>query len=139
MSSGRLQNAGLRVWIAPGTATGVLVGIHLLPGSDLNLGMQWPLEVMDKVLHAIAFAGCGLTWVVALAKQRRLQSGWKLEGAVLLGSLVLGTVLEYVQDAWMSGRMFDWMDVFADVFGAGGALGAFFAIFGHRPGRIASD
>ena len=139
MSTGVPQSAGSRVWVVPACTTAVLVGMHMLPGSDLDADTWWAVWHMDKVLHAIAFSGCALTWAIALAKQRRLQGGWRLEQVLVGGALVFGMVLEAMQGAWMSGRTFDWMDVVADVVGAMSSLGVFFGIFGQRPGRIASD
>ena len=139
MSTGVPQSAGSRVWVVPACTTAVLVGMHMLPGSDLNADNWWATWHMDKVLHMIAFSGCALTWAIALAKQRRLQGGVRLEQILVGGALVFGMVLEAMQGAWMSGRTFDWMDVVADVAGAMSSLGVFFVIFGQRPGRIASD
>ena len=113
--------------------------MHMLPGSDLDADTWWMTWHMDKVLHMIAFSGCALTWAIALAKQRLLQGDWRLEQVLVGGALVFGMVLEAIQGTWMSGRTFDWMDVVADVVGAGSSLGVFFVIFGQRPGRIASD
>ena len=62
-----------------------------------------------------------------------------LQGSLIGGALIFGTVLESCQGAWMPGRFADWGDVVADGVGAGLALGAFQLIFGRRPGRIASD
>ena len=115
------------------------MALHLLPGSDLDADTWWAMWHMDKLLHAFAFSGCGLTWAIALAKQRRLQGGRRMLVVVVGTALVFGTVLEAMQGAWMSGRTFDWMDVAADVVGALCSLGVFFGIFGQRPGRIASD
>lgn len=139
MATGVPQSAGPRVWIAPACSTALLVGMHMLPGSDLATDTWWAIWHLDKVLHLIAFSGCALTWAIALAKQRRLQGGWRLEHVLVGGALVFGMVLEAMQGAWMSGRTFDWMDVAADVVGAMGSLGVFFVIFGQRPGRIAID
>lgn len=139
MATGVPQSAGPRVCIAPACTTAVLVGMHMLPGSDLATDTWWAIWHLDKVLHLIAFSGCTLTWAIALAKQRRLQGGWRLEQVLVGGALVFGMVLEAMQGAWMSGRTFDWMDVAADVVGAMGSLGVFFVIFGQRPGRIAID
>ena len=139
MSTGAPQSAGPRVWVSPACTTALLVGMHMLPGTDLDADTWWATWHMDKVLHVIAFSGCALTWAIALAKQRRFQRGWTLEQLLVGGALVFGMVLEAMQGAWMSGRTFDWMDVVADVVGAGSSLGVFFVIFGQRPGRIASD
>ena len=139
MSTGAPQSAGPRVWVSPACTAAVLVGMHMLPGADLDADTWWATWHMDKVLHVIAFSGCALTWAIALAKQRRFQGGWTLDQLLVGGGLVFGMVLEAMQGAWMSGRTFDWMDVVADVVGAGSSLGVFFVIFGQRPGRIASD
>ena len=139
MSTGVPQSVNSRVWFVPACTTAVLVGMHMLPGSDLDADTWWMTWHMDKVLHMIAFSGCALTWAIALAKQRRLQGDWRLEQVLVGGALVFGMVLEAIQGTWMSGRTFDWMDVVADVVGAGSSLGVFFVIFGQRPGRIASD
>ena len=139
MSTGAPQSAGPRVWVSPACTTAALVGMHMLPGADLDADTWWATWHMDKVLHVIAFSGCALTWAITLAKQRRFQGGWTLEQLLVGGALVFGMVLEAMQGAWMSGRTFDWMDVVADVVGAGSSLGVFFVIFGQRPGRIASD
>ena len=123
----------------PLLVTAAVVLMHCLPGADLNADdwlAQWH---MDKLLHLIAFGMWGLTWAIALAKQRRLQRAWHLEFGVLVAAVIFGMVLEVIQGAWMSGRTFDWMDVVADVVGAMSSLGVFFVIFGQRPGRIASD
>ena len=139
MSTGVPQSVNSRVWFVPACTTAVLVGMHMLPGSDLDADTWWMTWHMDKVLHMIAFSGCALTWAIALAKQRLLQVDWRLEQVLVGGALVFGMVLEAIQGTWMSGRTFDWMDVVADVVGAGSSLGVFFVIFGQRPGRIASD
>lgn len=139
MSTGVPQSVNSRVWFVPACTTAVLVGMHMLPGSDLDADTWWMTWHMDKVLHMIAFSGCALTWAIALAKQRLLQGDWRLEQVLVGGALVFGMVLEAIQGTWMSGRTFDWMDVVADVVGAGSSLGVFFVIFGQRPGRIASD
>ncbi len=139
MSTGVPQSVGSRVWFVPACTTAVLVGMHMLPGSDLDADTWWMTWHMDKMLHMIVFSGCALTWAIALAKQRRLQGDWRLEQVLVGGALVFGMVLEAIQGTWMSGRTFDWMDVVADVVGAGSSLGVFFVIFGQRPGRIAND
>ena len=139
MSQGAPQSAGPRVWIVPGCTTAVVILMHLLPGDELNAESWWAIWHMDKVLHISAFAVCGLTWMIALAKQRRLQGAWRLEQVLLVGTVIFGTVLEVMQGALMSGRTFDWMDVAADVAGVGCSLFAFKVIFGRRPGRIAID
>ena len=140
MSTGVPQSAGSRVWVVPVCTTAVLVGMHMLPGSDLDADTWWAAWHMDKVLHTIAFSGCALTWAIAFAKQRRLQGGgWRLEQALVVSALIFGMVLEAIQGAWMPGRTFDLADVIADLAGAACSLGLFSSIFGRRPGRIASD
>ena len=59
--------------------------MHLLPGSDLAADTWWAMWHMDKLLHGFAFLGCGLTWAIALAKQRRLQGGSRML-VVLVGT-----------------------------------------------------
>ena len=139
MPNGATHSAGPRIWIVPACATLGIAGMHLLPGSDLSADDWWAVWHMDKALHALAFAGCCLTWTIALAKQRRLQQGNAMALALAGGTLIFGTVLEAMQGAWMSGRFFDLADVVADVLGAGMSLGMFQVIFGCQPGRIASD
>jgi len=139
MPNGATQSAGPRIWIVPTCATLGIVAMHMLPGSDVSADDWWALWHMDKWLHALAFAGCGLTWAIALAKQRRLQRTHSFAFTLMGGALIFGTVLEVLQGAWMPGRFFDLADVAADVAGAGLSLVAFQAIFGQKPGRIASD
>lgn len=139
MPNGATHSAGPRIWIVPACATLGIAGMHLLPGSDLSADDWWAVWHMDKALHALAFAGCCLTWTIALAKQRRLQQGNAMALALACGTLIFGTVLEAMQGAWMPGRFFDLADVAADVAGAGLSLVAFQLIFGQKPGRIASD
>ena len=139
MPNGATHSAGPRIWIVPACATLGIVGMHLLPGSDLSADDWWAVWHVDKALHALAFAGCCLTWTVALAKQRRLQRGNAMALALAGGTLIFGMVLEAMQGAWMPGRFFDLADVVADVAGAGLSLVAFQLIFGQKPGRIASD
>ena len=133
------QSAGPRVWWIPTCASIGVVAMHLLPGSDLAADTWWAMWHMDKLLHALAFSGCGLTWAIALAKQRRLQGGSRMLVVLVGTALVFGTVLEAIQGAWMPGRTFDLADVAADAVGALCSLGVFYGIFGQRPGRIASD
>ena len=91
------------MWVVPACTTAVLVGMHMLPGSDLDTDTWWMTWHMDKVLHMIAFSGCALTWAIALAKQRRLQGDWRLEQVLVGGALVFGMVLE----ATLAARFFD--------------------------------
>ena len=139
MPNGATHSAGPRIWIAPSCATLGVVGMHLLPGQDLAADDWWAVWHMDKLLHVLAFGFCGLTWVIALAKQRRLRKGGAFAMVLAGGALIFGMVLEAMQGAWMPGRFFDLADVAADVAGAGLSLVAFEAIFGQKPGRIASD
>jgi hypothetical protein len=139
MGKALTPSAGMRIWVLPACASVAVVGMHLLPGSDLAADDWWAVWHMDKLLHMLAFCGCGLTWAIALAKQRRLQGPWQFPAVLVAGTLIFGTVLEAMQGAWMSGRFFDLADVVADVLGAGMSLGMFQVIFGCQPGRIASD
>lgn len=139
MPNGATHSAGPRIWIAPSCATLGVVGMHLLPGQDLSADDWWAVWHMDKLLHALAFAACCLSWSIALAKQRRFQKGIAFASVLVGGALIFGTVLEAMQGAWMPGRFFDWADVAADVLGAVLSLSAFRAIFGQKPGRIAND
>lgn len=139
MPNGATHSAGPRIWLAPACATLAVVGMHLLPGSDLSADDWWAVWHMDKLLHVLAFAGCALCWAIALAKQRRFQKGGTFAWVLLGGTLIFGTVLEAMQGAWMPGRWFDMADVAADVVGAWMALRTFEVIFGQKPGRIAND
>ena len=133
------QSAGPRVFVMPVLVTAVVVTMHCLPGADLNADDWWARWHMGKLLHLIAFGVWGLTWAIALAKQRRLQQAWQLELGLLGATVIFGMVLEAIQGAWMPGRIFDLADVIADLAGAACSLGLFSSIFGRRPGRIASD
>lgn len=139
MGSGLPQSVGPRVFVMPVLVTAVVVTMHCLPGADLNADDWWARWHMDKLLHLIAFGVWGLTWAIALAKQRRLQQAWQLELGLLGATVIFGMVLEAIQGAWMPGRIFDLADVIADLAGAACSLGLFSSIFGRRPGRIASD
>ena len=123
----------------PVLVTAAVVVMHCLPGTELDADDWWARFHVDKLLHLIAFCVLGLTWAIALAKQRRLQQGWQLELGLVVGSAIFGMVLEAIQGAWMPGRTFDLADVIADMTGVTCSLGLFFSIFGRRPGRIASD
>ena len=139
MGNGLTQSAGARVFVMPLLVTAAVVLMHCLPGADLDADDWWAQWHVDKLLHLIAFGMWGLTWAIALAKQRRLQRAWHLEFGVLVAALIFGMVLEAIQGAWMPGRTFDLADVIADLAGAACSLGLFSCIFGRRPGRIASD
>ena len=123
----------------PLLVTAAVVGMHCLPGADLDADDWWAHWHMDKLLHLIAFGMWGLSWSIALAKQRRFQRAWHLELGLMLAAVIFGMVLEAIQGAWMPGRIFDFADVIADAAGAACSLGLFSSIFGRRPGRIASD
>ena len=133
------QSVGPRVFVMPVLVTAAVVTMHCLPGADLDADDWWACWHMDKLLHLIAFGMWGLSWAIALAKQRRLQQAWQLELGLLGATVIFGMVLEAIQGAWMPGRIFDLADVIADLAGAACSLGLFSSIFGRRPGRIASD
>ena len=113
--------------------------MHMLPGSDLASDDWWVQWHLDKLFHCGAFALCALTWVIAMAKRRRVGTNRKLYWLLMCSSAIFGMVLEGCQGAWMPGRMFDLVDVIADVVGALSSMLVFRFIFGHSPGRIATD
>ena len=113
--------------------------MHMLPGSDLTSNEWWVQLHFDKLLHFGAFTLCALTWVIAMAKRRWVGTNIRLFWLLIGSSAIFGMVLEGCQGAWMPGRMFDLVDVIADVVGALSSMLVFRFIFGHSPGRIATD
>lgn len=131
MSSGprlRMLRFALAVVYAVAVFWGGVIDVGPLP----NL----PEVPTDKVLHALVFLGLELVLELALVDLR----GWRRRSAAVLGSIVIGGLLELVQSAlpYRSADLLDWA---ADALGA--AVGALLSVLASRwflrdPGRAAA-
>ena len=117
-----------------------VVGIHLLPGSDVDSSSWWSMFHIDKIFHVIAFVFLSLSLSIAFTKLRLyLDKVTILMIIILVSCTGFGTILEILQGELMVERTADFLDIVADC--AGSALGfiVFRGLYGVFPGQIPTD
>lgn len=109
----------------------LIIGAHAIPGHELPKPF-WDFFQFDKIAHFMMFSILTFSWLNGIMKQSTIYK-LKVHGPkiVLAFSLILGLVLETLQNAIFVNRSFQWADVIAD--GAGGVVGImiFYAIYGQ--------
>jgi VanZ family protein len=120
-------------------ALAVVYAVAVFWGGVIDVGPlpKLPEVPTDKVLHALVFLGLELVLELALVELQ----GWRRRAAAVLGSIVIGGLLELVQSAlpYRSADVLDWA---ADALGA--AVGALLSVLASRwflrgAGRAAAD
>lgn len=111
--------------------TFLLIGIHAIPGNELPLP-YWDLFEFDKIVHLTLFLVLTFTWTNGIYKQ---SASYKLKvhgpKLIVVLSLILGLVLEMLQNAIFVERYFQWTDLIADCIGSFAGIGVFYAIYGQ--------
>jgi len=97
-----------------------------LPGSAIPGNGIFALPGLDKIVHIVLFGG--IVWLWASYSYYKLNKDqWKRMLCLLVVcTLVLGIILEFVQKYFIPGRSFDNYDIVAD------ATGAVLAALGQR-------
>ncbi|MGB0430316.1 MAG: VanZ family protein [Bacteroidia bacterium] len=107
-----------------------VIGIHAIPGQELPVP-YWDLFEFDKIVHLIIFMILSFSWANGFFKQ---SASYKLKvhgiKLILVFTLILGLVLELMQNAIFVNRYFQWPDVIADGIGSILGIGMFYAIYG---------
>ncbi len=110
--------------------TCAVIAIHAIPGQEIPIP-YWDLFEFDKVVHLIIFMILSFSWANGIFKQ---SASYKLKvhgiKLILVFSLMLGLVLEMMQNAIFVNRYFQWPDVIADGIGSILGIGMFYAIYG---------
>ncbi len=118
-----LPKFGHPAWkIAATIALGLLLFLTLTPGVDSGIH----LPHIDKVFHAVAFAGVTFLMLGAFPKMNR----WYIVGILLL----LGVAIEIIQ-LHIPGRSFSFADWIGDAVGVFAVL----ALFGKRRLNLKTD
>lgn len=89
------------------------------PGEDIPL----PVDGLDKIYHAIAYATLALTCLYAISPLQRNIHFFKTGCAVIFFCLLYGITDEFHQ-SFVAGRYSDWHDLVADT------TGSFLAVVG---------
>ena len=90
-----------------------------LPGSDIPSSGIFAIKGIDKIVHFTLFGGIVLFWGYYWIGKPGTKEQWrKLMILIALFSIVLGTVLEFLQLCYIPGRTFDLVDILADAIGA---------------------
>ena len=117
--------------------TAVVLALTLSPAQALPVTPVWELLSFDTAAHAGVFAvWAGLSWFSLRRQQRWPRLARHAGAAVLLGSLLLGGLIELLQLAMRLGRHAEWTDLLGDALGAAlvvGAASAWAARAARRP------
>ncbi len=99
------------LWIA------VMLLLTLTPAQEMPVTPAWKLISFDTAAHAGVFAVlAGLSWL--WLRGRRGHSGGRAAGAVLLGCIAFGALIEVLQYVMHQGRHAEWSDLLSDTIGA---------------------
>lgn len=94
----------------------IVVGLSLTPGNELQR-TDWVFE-FDKVVHTGIYALLVHLWLTGLKRQRSNRFLRDKAFPLVIGlSIALGVIIEFLQGAFISGRVFDIYDIIANVIG----------------------
>ena len=129
-----------RILTPPFIMASFVLGIHLLPGSDVDSSSWWSIFHIDKIFHVIAFAFLSLSLSIAFTKLRLyLDKTTILMLIILVSCTGFGTILEILQGELMVGRTADFLDIVADCVGSAFGFIAFRGVYGVFPAQIPID
>lgn len=97
----------------------LILGLCTLPSAIASKAGGFGI---DKLAHAVAFAGFGWLW---------LRAGWRLGTALVLGA-AFGVFIEVWQEVLPIGRRADGWDIAADLVGLALGVGAWMALRRRR-------
>ena len=109
-----VQRRGRFFWLALFWAA-LLFYLHVLPGDDLLVGGWWLKYHMDKVAHAGMFS---ILYVLLFFHYKNRFNQVK-RSRIMAGLVIVfyGAILEWIQGAFIPGRITDLWDFFADIAG----------------------
>lgn len=96
---------------------GWVIFLLCLPGSALPGNPLLERIHFDKWVHVFLFACLSLAWCVWVYQTCKPSNWLSYIFWVLILGILLGVLLEFVQDRWIPLRSFDWMDMVADTVG----------------------
>jgi VanZ family protein len=103
---------------------------HAIPGNQLLLP-SWDMLAFDKLGHVFLFAMFSFSWINGFYKQ---SYSYKLKvygpKVLVVVSLILGLVLEAMQQAIFVERYFEWPDWIADGMGSFAGVVVFYSLYG---------
>ena len=116
----------------------VVLVLTLTPSAEMPRTPVWELLSFDTAAHAGVFAVlAGLSWF-SLHRQRRWpRLARHAGGAVLVGSVLFGAIIEVLQLTMRLGRHGEWSDLLSDGIGAALAVGVAAVWTARPPGRRA--
>lgn len=92
----------------------LILGLHAIPGSDIQLRDWTVIFHVDKVIHACMFGVLSLSVFVALGKAGTIR---KYKAFAILGLILYGVSLELAQGLWFIQRDASVLDMVADFAG----------------------
>ncbi|PCJ81766.1 MAG: hypothetical protein COA49_04485 [Bacteroidetes bacterium] len=126
-----------RILIPPIFVTALVIGLHSLPGTDIDSSSWWSTYNLDKVVHTCAFSLLSLSLAISFSKLRFLNDNkWSLVLLIVSSLTFFGTILELIQGEWMVGRTAESFDILADCAGSVIGIIIFRGLYGVFPGKI---
>ena len=103
----------------PAAWTILTIVLLCIPGSDLPTDSSFVFQIdgFDKFIHVILFGGLVLFWGFYL-KRTDSRKEQRFIVIIILSSIALGIILEFIQLFFIPDRSFDKWDILADSAGA---------------------
>ena len=105
----------------------LVLGLHAIPGSELELGDWTSVFHVDKLIHAGMFAVLSCSVFIALGKSGSIR---RYKIFAILGLVLYGVSLELAQGIWFVQRDASVLDMVADLAGVFAGRLAFRVIYG---------
>lgn len=107
----------------------ILVVLSLAPGNELQR-TDWFFFDFDKVVHTGIYGFLVHLWLTGFKRQRSRRFFREYAFAIVISSSVaLGIAIEFIQGAFIFGRVFDIYDIVANVIGVGAGTGFFYLLY----------
>lgn len=111
-----------RVFFWPFLPALMWAGLIFLGSTTVGVKVPIPTQYWvepDKLIHALAYAGLGFLTLVGLYVYQRWKASRGNQLLALLLCLLFGVSLEFIQGAFVPGRMFEFPDMIANTVGLG--------------------
>lgn len=102
----------------PSLWTVITIALLCLPGSALPSGGLFNIPQLDKVAHIILFGGIVLLWGLHFTQTSTGSKPARSWAWLVVGNIVLGVILEFIQRDYIPNRSFDVGDILADAAGS---------------------
>lgn len=98
----------------------IVMGLLLIPGSDLPKTDNWLKKIyFDKWIHAALFGMLAHLFMQPVHKSNLAKSlKWNLVCVIGIVTSIWGLCTEFIQESFVKGRAFEWLDWAADTTGA---------------------